>query len=508
MEIPYEVTPRRDTGLFNAKLGIWLFLASEVMLFGGLFSGYVFLRASVQDGVDNAWPWGLNVHKQFIYLGFLNTLVLILSSVWVVFAWVALKERNWRKFQLYMYGVVACAGIFMCVKMVEYNSKLNHHHGIKLVDNSVLEGTIVDKTDRISFEGEKISFSLQGGLPGFLKDLDDGEKPPVFTVEGAWGQEDGKPIELNGKGEVKSWFLKTRPQVAKKLAEERSRYRTELAADPSTAKPVAVETSATLVAKEPFHINAAFRKVVTHSDKSLSYKDGSTVEGKLLRDAVEFVIHEVDMQLVLPQNQRDSVAWEVIGDEGVKKQFFDEQAKDYKELETYYGKRGKPIPEKMLRGYILNLQPVHLGGHHDDHGDDGHHGDDKKEAGHGEEKDHAGAMVHTSEPVLAASEEGHGHDHDGHGHGETISVPRDKIKFMGNHGPRYGNYYAIYFTMTALHGLHVVGGALVLLFMVVFGKKLYLKNPEHLANRVEVGGLFWHFVDLIWIFLFPLFYLL
>ena len=44
MQIPYEVTARPDTGLYNAKLGIWLFLASEVMLFGGLFSamGYVF----------------------------------------------------------------------------------------------------------------------------------------------------------------------------------------------------------------------------------------------------------------------------------------------------------------------------------------------------------------------------------------------------------------------------------------------------------------------------------
>ena len=44
--------------------------------------------------------------------------------------------------------------------------------------------------------------------------------------------------------------------------------------------------------------------------------------------------------------------------------------------------------------------------------------------------------------------------------------------------------------------------------MLVFGKKLYLKNPEHLANRVEVGGLFWHFVDLVWIFLFPIMYLM
>ena len=40
------------------------------------------------------------------------------------------------------------------------------------------------------------------------------------------------------------------------------------------------------------------------------------------------------------------------------------------------------------------------------------------------------------------------------------------------------------------------------------GTKLYKRNPEHLANRVEVAGLFWHFVDLVWIFVFPLFYLL
>ena len=44
MEIPYTVKPRPDTGLYNGKLGIWLFLASEVMLFGALFSSYVLLR--------------------------------------------------------------------------------------------------------------------------------------------------------------------------------------------------------------------------------------------------------------------------------------------------------------------------------------------------------------------------------------------------------------------------------------------------------------------------------
>ena len=37
IEIPYNVETRQETGLYNAKLGIWIFLASEIMLFGGLF---------------------------------------------------------------------------------------------------------------------------------------------------------------------------------------------------------------------------------------------------------------------------------------------------------------------------------------------------------------------------------------------------------------------------------------------------------------------------------------
>ena len=49
MDIPFNVKERPDTGLYNGKLGIWFFLASEVMLFGGLFSAYIFLRT----GVDN-----------------------------------------------------------------------------------------------------------------------------------------------------------------------------------------------------------------------------------------------------------------------------------------------------------------------------------------------------------------------------------------------------------------------------------------------------------------------
>ena len=481
MEIPHEVTPRRDTGLYNAKLGVWLFLASEVMLFGGLFSAYVFLRLGVQDGVDNAWPWGLNVHKGYVWAGFANTLVLIASSVGVVFAWVALKERNWKRFQILMYSVVGCAVVFMCIKAVEYNSKLTKHHGIKLVDNSVMEGTILDGTDKIRFDAKSVSFGLQGGHPIFLKEIASDEFP-ALTVQAEEGAE-GDPVVITSKGEFKKWFNTARREVGRKLAEDRKRYRAELASGIENPTPVSVSTTATVVADKPFALRANPRNSVAHTDSVINYRDGSKVEGVLTGDDVLFEIHEVDMQLVLPTKQHDSMLWDVVDDEGAKKQFFEAQQKWYNKMRDYYEARGETIPEKMLRGHKLNLQYVHVGAHDEDKG---------------EHKDE----VHSGESNPSASS---GADH---GESKPITVPRDQIKFMGNHGPRYGNYYAIYFTMTALHGLHVVGGALVLLYFVVFGKKIYMKNPEHLANRVEVGGLFWHFVDLIWIFLFPIMYLL
>ena len=46
------------------KTGMWLFLVTEIMLFGGLFSAYVFLRVGVDPGVDNPWPWGVNVQNR------------------------------------------------------------------------------------------------------------------------------------------------------------------------------------------------------------------------------------------------------------------------------------------------------------------------------------------------------------------------------------------------------------------------------------------------------------
>jgi cytochrome c oxidase subunit III len=67
-------------------------------------------------------------------------------------------------------------------------------------------------------------------------------------------------------------------------------------------------------------------------------------------------------------------------------------------------------------------------------------------------------------------------------------------------------YFGLYFTMTGLHALHVVIGMAILGYMMNALAKGRITRESHV--RLEAGGLYWHLVDIIWIFLFPLFYLL
>ena len=111
MNIPYVVEERPDSGLTNGKLGVWLFLASEVMLFGALFSTYIILRTGAVD-----WPHGeLNV-----WLGMANTFILIGSSVTMVMAWASLKMHDFGKHRLYLTLTFVLAAVFLVNKYFEY----------------------------------------------------------------------------------------------------------------------------------------------------------------------------------------------------------------------------------------------------------------------------------------------------------------------------------------------------------------------------------------------------
>jgi cytochrome c oxidase subunit 3 len=285
MEIPYEVSARPDTGLYNAKLGIWLFLASEVMLFGGLFSAYIFLRLGAPEGF---WPHGLlNVP-----VGTMNTAILIASSVTVVLAWAALKMRQFAQYKIYMAITILCGVIFLVVKLAyEYPQKFQHF--------------------------------------------------------GAY----------------------IRPAALEKYEEYLGNH----------------------------HL----------AEKGLGKR--TEITGHLH--------HE------------------------------DEHA------------------------YEIQLDPVN------------------------------------ADPANPEHDRPHFWPH--HASDKIAKIDKADVQFASNFAPRHNSYFAIYFTITGLHGLHVLAGVIVFAyFWLPVSTRLYKRNPEHLANRVEVAGLFWHFVDLVWIFVFPIFYLL
>jgi cytochrome c oxidase subunit 3 len=119
--IPYTVKARYDTGLYNAKFGIWLFLASEVMLFGAFFSSYILLRTGGAD-----WPRGSSILS--VPLGAFNTILLISSSLTMLLSWAALRMKDFKKFKMLLGVTILLAIVFLSIKAFEYYTKFEHHY--------------------------------------------------------------------------------------------------------------------------------------------------------------------------------------------------------------------------------------------------------------------------------------------------------------------------------------------------------------------------------------------
>lgn len=82
-------------------------------------------------------------------------------------------------------------------------------------------------------------------------------------------------------------------------------------------------------------------------------------------------------------------------------------------------------------------------------------------------------------------------------------LPGKHFRFEGPNGNKAEMFFYLYFLMTSVHALHVTIGVMLLL---VFAW-LTWRNPKSNGTAVELLGLYWHFVDIVWVFLFPLIYL-
>lgn len=86
---------------------------------------------------------------------------------------------------------------------------------------------------------------------------------------------------------------------------------------------------------------------------------------------------------------------------------------------------------------------------------------------------------------------------------KTYSIPETNIAQDITYGPWKNIFYSCYFALTGVHGLHVIGGIIPIFFLMV-----HAIRGRIMAPATEYVGLYWHFVDLVWIFLFPLLYLI
>jgi len=549
MEIPYVVTPRKDTGLFNSKVAIWLFLASEVMLFGGFFSAYVFLRI----GADYPWP----ERTLPVLPGLINTFVLIGSSVTVVFAWASLKMREWRKFQIFMGITVFCALVFMVLKGIEYNVKF-HHQALRLKDYSIVEGHLgyelkegVDphhagelkdedyvlnhngervEENVIYVEASKLTYSTRRFYKPWIEEMltqaEHHDSKIVLAADLTAVTKEKKAPELIAKaGAPLSIELMDRIQkIHLAAAAHNSALRTEAlreewkeakkthkgVSDWKYASEVNIDTKAleplllTEIPSVGFSVDPPARldfapRDIKEAENSSVLRDDTVVEGKLLESPMGFhYVDAIDFQYLVMKAEEKGLDPEVAIENSwlYKNHEFVRNA-----WEWHRGEIDK-LKADLLKNYGTDKdgnpkrEPTHKELYRMGWQDFGKMADD-----HGHAK--VSAMDQLGENFFGPNYHARGKETF-----HSMEVPREQVGFASKFMPAWNTYYALYFTITGLHGLHVIGGALVLAYYLFFGRKMYLSNPEWLANRVEIGGLFWHFVDLVWIFVFPIFYLM
>lgn len=530
-EIPYIVKARKDTGLFNSKIAIWLFLASEVMLFGGLFSGYIFLRIYA----DYPWP----ERALPIMPGFINTFVLIGSSVTVVFAWAALKMRKYFQFQVYMGITLLCAVGFMVLKTIEYKAKFAHQAVRMEETHAVAEGHFpeIDPANHtyyenvINYSASSFAFDLSRYHTPFLEQILEaaGEGTKITLTEKsvqsfdlaakAFGVEMDPVLTTETElttdvlEDLRSKFLDLKEKRSNlriaALREAWANVRTEWAgrglSDRELATKLDVNSDAVtdnsetpiqiveFVASQP--ISLSFKpSMIQASGENARLKDGTGLKGEeldstllLAVDTLDFrqtarraeernldPIAAIDNSWLVSENPEIAEIWE---------RHKEETEKLRKELieRGGYDENGEPklVPNENDLYRITWQEIVYYGG------------------------------AEEEEPGVFAGFAGPDHYNEAYAAAfPDIEIPRELIGFQSNLTPKWNTYYALYFLMTGLHGLHVIGGALVLGYFGFCSGKMYREHPEWLANRVEVGGLFWHFVDLVWIFLFPIMYLM
>ena len=410
MEIPYTVKPRPDTGLYNAKLGIWLFLASEVMLFGALFSSYVLLRVGAEPGT-----WSMGLMDLFVGAG--NTMVLIASSMFVVLAWAELKQGNLAGYKKWKWATIACAVLFLFVKWgYEWPSKFKHYD-VWLNNPTVLHEKFEEGYHEVASHGEHADDEHENGDAAHGGDVEEYVEK-IYTTR--FFKEQSEPSHLAFDDAWRNGTLALSGHIN------------------------AYEEAQIDVRITGWKADAGVSEA--DADKALAKQDAEDAAGLRLNGGLLWEKTDYDTA------KRAEYA---LGQAGFTVAL---SVADYKTVKAHpWMWRTKRVTEDI------------------------------------------GGKPRVSSIVFGLD----------HSHHQEITLDVGDIKRLSAYEPKHSTFFGIYYTITGLHAAHVFGGILIMLYnMLPIGLGLWHRDREQFINRIETFGLFWHFVDLVWIFLFPILYIL
>jgi cytochrome c oxidase subunit 3 len=378
------------------KLGMWLFLATEILMFGGLFCAYAVYRHNHPEVFHYA-----HVYLDKV-LGATNTVVLILSSFTMAWSIRAIQLGRKQLCAALLVVTLLCAATFMVIKYFEYSAKIEH-------------GLLWGAKYKPHHEGE----AGHGGTTETVPHA--AGAAPGATGVAADSHSEGEPAT---EGEEHPAGVDMQPGIAGSTEENRT---TPMPVQERPAIGVSHEPGDTGITQE--HVESATEKAAEHTaGGGAEATPAETVEGHVTAAGTATEVQP----LATGSTQIASTA-------------------------SPPGVVTATVPPDFTYPSSLKLEPTKI-----------------KPAA----LPPAGLIAEAAQ----AEEE---------------------------HGPEPKNvqtFFAIYFAMTGLHGIHVLAGMIAITIMLVM--VLREKYNAEYWTPIDLTGLFWHVVDLIWIFLFPLLYLI
>ena len=450
----------------RGKLCLWLFLSTEIMFFAGLIGTYIVLRFGAPEGT---WPVPSYVHLAE-WIGAVNTFVLLMSSVTIVLSLEAARTNKPALAKIWFLATFLLGSTFLGVKAYEYGQKFSH--GIYPMHPHSL---IYEKPDLYYVQAVRQSLA---------------PRQLALAAQQAALQQEGKSLP-----EEKQKQLALYDNLLANLV----RW-TELTAAKSEdplARRLAIERMAEAIYPLREHGPEAKKQADDYVERlkeegNLLAHDLDKLEGGMSTIASEKTAKSEELatlqsQLITLQKQRDELSAEL------KK--LEEAAKppaDTPPAEAAEGSQEQPAPAANPEIDRLKEQIAAL--------------DAELMPQQAQEKMLLAEIGRIDEQLAAAGAEIKAVE----GRANLLPLLEEAHHGLNEHDPSLrlpmvipsGNMWAsTYFLMTGFHAIHVLVG------LIAFALILPMTLNARRAHVIENIGLYWHFVDLVWIFLFPLLYL-